>query len=74
MISAQPGLIPQMARFLTNLRILAASIFVDHYLDYVYVALIFDLTLDESLLAKSSFEQHVNEGGVTISSYRADNG
>ncbi len=33
-----------------------------------------NITLDESLLAKSSFEQHVNEGGVTISSYRADNG
>jgi hypothetical protein len=74
MISAQPGLIPQMAGFLTNLRIWAASIFVDHYLDYPYVALMRDLTLDESLLAKSSFEQHANEDGVTISSYHADNG
>jgi hypothetical protein len=45
-----------MARFLTNLRIWAVSIFVDHYLDYVYVALMRDLTLDESLLAKSSFK------------------
>jgi hypothetical protein len=40
MVSAQPGLIPQMAGFLTNLRIWAASFLVDHYLDYVYVALI----------------------------------
>jgi hypothetical protein len=47
MISAQPGLIPQMAGFLTNLRIWAASIFVDHYSDYVYVALLRNLTLDE---------------------------
>jgi hypothetical protein len=74
MISAQPGLIPQMAGFLTNLRIWAVSIFVDHYLDYVYVALMRDLTLDESLLTKSSFKRHANEGGVTISSYCTDDG
>ena len=33
-----------------------------------------DLTLDESLLVKSSFERHANEGGITISSYCANNG
>ena len=33
-----------------------------------------DLTLDKTLLAKSSFERHANEGGVSIISYRADNG
>jgi hypothetical protein len=33
-----------------------------------------DLTLDKTLLAKASFERHANEGGVTINSYRADNG
>jgi hypothetical protein len=74
MISAQPGLIPQMAGFLTNLRIWGATIFVDHHSDYVFVALMHDLTLDETLLAKTSFERHANEGGVNIKSYRADNG
>jgi hypothetical protein len=74
MISAQPGLIPQMAGFLTNLRIWGATIFVDHFSDYVFVALMRDLTLDETLLAKASFKRHANEGGVTIDSYRADNG
>jgi hypothetical protein len=33
-----------------------------------------DLTLDEMLLTKSSFERHANKGGVSIISYRADNG
>jgi hypothetical protein len=33
-----------------------------------------NLALDETLLAKSSFEQHANKGGVTINSYQADNG
>ncbi len=69
MISTQPGLIPQMAGFLTNLRIWAATIFVDHFSDFVYVALMHDLTLDKTLLAKSSFERHANKGGVTINSY-----
>ncbi len=33
-----------------------------------------NLSLNETLLAKSSFEQHANDGGVLINSYRADNG
>jgi hypothetical protein len=33
-----------------------------------------DLTLDETLLAKSSFKQHANKEGVTINSYHTDNG
>ncbi len=33
-----------MAGFLTNLRIWGAIIFVDHYSDYVFVALMCDLT------------------------------
>jgi hypothetical protein len=38
------------------------------------VALMHDLTLDETLLAKSSFERHANKCGVSIISYCADNG
>ena len=60
MVSAQPGLIPQMAGFLTNLCIWGATIFVDHFSDYLFVALMRDLTLDKTLLAKSSFERHAN--------------
>jgi hypothetical protein len=74
MVSVQPGLIPQMTGFLTNLHIWGATIFVDNYLDYVFLALVRDLTLDERLLEKSSFERHANEGGVSIISYCADNG
>ncbi len=55
-VSAQPGLTPQMAGFLTNLRIWGATVFVNHFSDYLYVALMQDLGLDETLLAKSSFE------------------
>ncbi len=61
------------AGFLTNLLIWGATIFVDHFSDYIFIALMRDLTLDEMLLAKSSFERHANKGGVSIISYRADN-
>jgi hypothetical protein len=54
LVSAQPGLIPQMAGFLTNQCIWGATIFVDHFSNYVFVALMRDLTLDKTLLAKSS--------------------
>ena len=74
MVSAQPGFIPKMAGFLMNLCIWGAMIFVDHLLDYAYVALMRDLTLDETHLAKSSFERHSDDGGVNINSYQADNG
>jgi hypothetical protein len=56
------------------MRIWAATIFVDHFSDYVYVALMRDLTLDETLLARTSFGRHANEGRVTINSYHADHG
>jgi hypothetical protein len=72
-VSAQPGLIPQIAWFLTYLRIWGATIFVDHFSDYVYVALMRDLTLDETLLAKASYERHASDGGITINLYQADN-
>ena len=47
---------------------------MDHVSDYTHVTLMRDLTLDETLLAKTSFERLENDGGVAIKSYRADNG
>ena len=67
LVSAQPGLIPQMAGFfLTNLRIWGAMVFANYYSDYVYVALMWDLTLDKTLLAKTTFERHANERGFFL--------
>ncbi len=74
MVSAQPGLIPQMAGFFTNLSIWGATVFVGYFSDYVYVALMQDLGLDKTLLAKSSFEWHANEGDVSINAYCTNNG
>ena len=38
-VSAQPGLIPQMSGFLTSKILWGATTFVDHVSDYVYVHL-----------------------------------
>ena len=73
-VSAQPGLIPQMSGFLTNKRIWGSTMFVDHVSDYVYVHLMKDLTLDETLLAKEALEKLMAQAGRTIKHYHDDNG
>jgi hypothetical protein len=60
LVSAQPGLVPQMSGFLTNLRIWGATIFADHFSDHVYVALMRDLSLDKTLLAKTCKQRRRN--------------
>ncbi len=37
MVSAQPGLIPQMSGCLTNLCIMAATVFVDHFFQIMFM-------------------------------------
>jgi hypothetical protein len=56
-ISAQPGLIPQMAGFLTSKQIWGCTTYIDHVSDYIYVHLMKDLTLPETLLAKMAFKK-----------------
>ena len=51
-VSAQTGLIPQMSGFLTSKILRGTTTFVDHVSDYMYVHLMRDLNLDETLLAK----------------------
>ena len=74
LVSAQPGLIPQMSGFLTNLRIVGATVFVDHFSNHVFVCLMKDLTLAETLLAKEAYERFLNSVGVSAKAYHADNG
>ena len=73
MVSAQPGLIPQMSGRLTNLCVMAATVFVDHFLDHVYMYLMKNLTLSETLLAKHAYERFLASLGVESKSYHADN-
>ena len=61
LVSAQPGLIPQISGYLENMRIWGATVFVDHVSDFNHVALMRYITLDETLLAKTSFERLEND-------------
>ena len=73
-ISAQPGLVPQMQGKLTSARIWGATTFVDHVSDYVYVHLMREITLEETLNAKRAYEKILSLAGHNVKSYRADNG
>jgi len=73
-ISAQPGLIPQMSGFLTGDRIWGATTFCDHVTDYVYVHLMRNFTLAETLLAKTAYEKLLAQAQHQVKHYHADNG
>ena len=62
-----------MSGRLTNLRVMAATFFVDHFSDHVYVYLMKDLTLSETLLAKHAYERFLASLGVKSKAYHADN-
>ncbi len=74
LVLAQPGSIPQIRGKLTCLRIFGATVTVDHYSDHVYVFLMPDLSLEETLLAKHAYERSLSSIGVTVKAYHADNG
>ena len=63
-----------MSGFLTNQRLRGATTFFDHVSDYVYVHLMRDLSLTETLLAKSATERVMAQAGRTVKNYHASNG
>jgi hypothetical protein len=74
LVSAQPGLIPQITGNLTGQRINGATVIVDHFSDHVYVYLMRNLTLDKTILAKHAYERFLSSIGVIAKAYHADNG
>jgi hypothetical protein len=73
-VSAQPGLIPQMAGFPTSDRIWGTTNFCDHVSGFVYVHLMRNFTLEETLSAKRAYEKLLHLAGRTAKHYHADNG
>jgi hypothetical protein len=73
LVLAQLRLIPQISRKLTGMQVNGATVFVDHHSDYVYVFLMQDLTLDETILAKHAYKQFFSSIGVTSKAYHANN-
>jgi hypothetical protein len=73
-ISAQPGLIPQMVGFLTSKRIWGCTTFIDHISNYIYVYLMKDFTTIETLLAKLAFKKSCTKAKFSVKHYQANNG
>ena len=63
-----------MSGFLTNERLWGTTTFVDHVTDFVYVHLMKNFTLEETLKAKRAYEKLLHNAGHTVKHYRADNG
>jgi hypothetical protein len=74
LVSAQPGLIPQISGKLTCMQINGATVIVDHYSDHIYPFLMRNLSLKETLLKKKAYECFLSSIGVTAKAYHADNG
>lgn len=72
-VSAEPGLIPQMSGGLTNLWVTGAAVFVDHFSGHVFVCLMQNLTLTKTLLGKAPYERFLHSVGVTAQAYHANN-
>jgi hypothetical protein len=73
LVSAQPGLIPQITGKLTGQRINGATVIV-HYSDHMHVYLMQNLTLEVTLRAKHAYEHFLSFIGFTAKAYHADNG
>jgi transposase InsO family protein len=72
--SSIPGFIGQMTGKLTNQRIVASTIYVDHASDLSYVYHQTSMTSEETLKSKLAFEKFATSHGVNIKHYHADNG
>ena len=73
-VLAQPNLIPQMSGFLTSQRIWGCTTFCDHISDYVYVHLMRDFTVDETILTVNAFEKVLAQAQRFVKHYHANNG
>jgi GAG-pre-integrase domain len=72
--STIPGLVGQLKGKLTLARYKAATVFVDHFSDLVFVHVQQSTSAKETIEAKAAFEQYARTCGVLIKHYHADNG
>jgi hypothetical protein len=74
LVSAQPGQIPQISVNFTCMRVNGPTTTIDHYSDCIFVFLMRDLSLEETILAKHAYEHFLSSIGVTAKAYHANNG
>ncbi len=72
-VAVHSGLIPQIREKLTCMRVNGTTTIFDCYFDHVYVFLMHDLTLEETILAKHAYEHFLSSIRVTAKTYHANN-
>ena len=63
-----------MSGFLTSCRIWGCTTFCNHVGDFVYIHLMQDYTVDETILAVKSFKKVMAQANRTVKHYHANNG
>ena len=74
LVSVQPGLILQISGKLTHQCVNGATVVVNHFSDHVYAYLMRDITLDETIAAKHSYECYLSLLGIKSKGYHVDIG
>ena len=69
-----PGFIAQLKGILTQQRYRYATVFVDQFSIYTFLYLQKRVTSEETVMVKQAFERSVEQRGVKITHYHADNG
>ena len=67
-------MVPQISGYLTNRRIQGATIYSDHYSDFIYVHLMESMSGEETLQSKRAYERVAAANGVHVKRYHSDNG
>jgi len=65
--------VSQMKGFLTRERYHYATVFLDHYSDFLFIVFQKSLSGEETMRSKSTFESFVKQHGVSICHYHTDN-
>jgi hypothetical protein len=73
-VSAQPGLIPQMSGFLTSRHIWGCTTFCNHVSDFIYVHLMQDFTAKETILAVKAFKKVMAQANCFVKHYHTNIG
>ena len=74
LISSTPGLIGQMAGFLTHKRFVVTTVFVDHFSGLSFVHNQTSTAAEHTVEGKKAFERYAKSHGVQVQHYHADNG
>lgn len=74
LVSLTHGFIPTHHGKPTLKRYIGATVFIDHFSNFIYAHLMMEMDAEETVEAKLAFERLASSHGVTINHYHANNG